>query len=655
MAIAKISLQQTPHPLAMDIYANSPKNTYVTGITKLFVMPTDSGGIPAVAVSKKDSLFITSAYTILMMFIFMVGWNLIIAIVMAFWPTHDDPNRQTVLVALWNSGESMNAITLMASYCIRVIHYMLGDNPAEGPSGLEAKGAQSHQGVAGQGSKTGSNDICPTIESVLLVREEQNRTSEGSAPSNAKCRVSDLLWGLLFVFIALAMTVGNIIAGILVPVQLSMGNVAPPAKDAIFYPDITLYGTGVGNVTGVPRLVPLFSPPVLRALGSIEASEVTVRKRVNVVVQTVDGSSEATYNYSVTGVDMGLQSDPKLQLKVKGSCRTDYTWLLNSTKQEDTYRLFGGNNTLSVKYKPELDLPPNLQFEFDYEGDWYEGSNTSYAMIINTRGRYSNTPGQDPWYLTGKSGVVNASFAYQVAQGRPVLSCWEDNKWHLNGKEADTRDLDMLPGLKLDRLWVKVFQFEFAYPRVTWVGLLGGQSALKSASSFPPYSYILDAGASTIKNDLERLVMAAWVSSRNVLRDTTTYDRNGMQNSAEGPGGSVEAASAQFVLQSGNVVTLSARILISVPSMFLFLLITQQSLSWALRHSGCGQKSILPDERKNGVAMLATQLYRRVDQRINSRNWKHTGSRLPFVYPSGIVGRIAETNPDEELGGANTH
>jgi len=301
-----------------------------------------------------------------------------------------------------------------------------------------------------------------------------------------------------------------------------------------------------------------------------------------------------------------------------------------------------------------MNLPPHLEFEFDYTGGSDEGSNTSYAMIINTGGLYSYSPGQDPWYLTERSRI-NARFAYQVARGRPVLSCWEDNKWHLNGKEADTWNLDKLPGLKLHSLWVAVLQGEFSLPRVTWVGILGGQSALQSASSFPAYSYALDAGGATIKNDLERLVLAAWVSSRNILRDTTTYDRNGMQNIAEGPGGSVEDATVQFVLQSGDVVTLSGRILISVPSVLLFLLITQQSLSWAHRRSGLGKKSILPDRRKNGVAMLATQLYRGLDQRVNSRNWKHTESRIPFVYPSGVEGRIAETSPDKKLGGPSTH
>jgi len=574
---------------------------------------------------------------------------------MAFWPTCGDPNRQTALVALWNSGESMNAMTLMGSYCKRVILHKIGDNPVEAPSGSGAKGAQSHPGVAGQDSKTGSDDICPTIESVSPIREKQIDPSEVPSTSNARCGVSDLLWGLLFAFIALAMTVGNVIAGILVPAQLSVGNVAPPAKDAIFYPDLLLYGLAPDNGTGISKLNSLFAPSALRALGSIEASGVTVRKRVYVDVQTYGGSSYANYNYNVTGVDMGLQSDPKLQLRVKGSCHTDYTWLLNSTDQADTYRLFG-NRTLRVNYQPELELPPMLKLDYDATG---EGSNTSYVMIITTRGLYSYTPGQDPWYSTQRSGG-DAPFAYQVDRERPVLNCWEDSTWHLNGKEVDVWNLDRLPGLKLNRLWVEVFPYEFGVPRVVQVGLAAGQSALKSGSYFTAPSYVLDAGASTIESDLERLVLAAWVSSRNVLRDTTTYDRNGMQNYAEGPGGAVEPAAVQFVLQSGDVVTLSARILISVPSILLFLLIVQQGFSWAHRHSRLGKKSILPNERKNGVAMLATQLYRGVDQRINSRNWKHKESRIPFVYPSRVGERITENtptqnHPDEKLGGPSTH
>ena len=518
----------------MDIYTNPANNTYVLGITKHFTMPTDSGGISAVAVPKNTADYISSAYTILMILIFMVGWDLILAIIMAFWHTSSQ-HSQTPLAALWDSGESMSATMLLGSYCKAVI---LG-NPKEG---------------------------------------------------SMKWKSTDLPWGLPFVFIALVMTLGNAAAGVVVPAQLAMGNVVPPAKDVIFYPDVAHLNRNDDDGAGIAKLDSLKAPSALRALGTIEVSEAIVGKRVHIESGINDDSASLDYDYNVTGVDMGLQNDPKLKLRVKGSCRTDDTWLLNSTDQGDTYRLFGGNDTFEVKYQPEVGLPPMVNFRINRNTGG--GSNVSYAMIANTGGLYSYTSGQDPWYVTDRAGP-NGSAAYQVRRKRPALSCWEAKTWHLNGKDVDGSNLNTLPGLNLHKLWRDtVFPFEFGDPRVVSVGNAAGLFALKSASHAVAPSFILDAGASGILDDLKRLVLASWVSSRNVLRDTTTYKATeGMTNVAEGPGGSVEAASAKFVLPSGDVVTLSVRVLISVPAILLFLFIVQQSLSCVLPDSESGKKA----------------------------------------------------------------
>ena len=629
----------------MDIYTNPQRQTYVLGVTKRFTMPTDSGGIPAVAVSKSASVYISSAYTILMILIFMIGWNLILAIIMAFWPTHGDPNRQTALVALWNSGESMNATTLMVYYCKKVILHMLGRDSGRATKDVENETSNPYHAVD-QDPNTDSNDTNLPIKNIPPGQEKPNETPEASSAHKAKCGARNLLWGLLFGFIALAMTVGNVAAGIFVPGQLSMGNVAPPAKDLIFYPDVPLYLLTDDNGAGAAKLNSLYAPSALRAIGSIEASKVTVRERVNVDVKTFNGSSQATYDYTVTGVDMGLQSDPKLQLKVRGACHTDDTWLQNSTDKDDTYKLFG-KSTAMYKYQPDMDAPPTANFEIDPDTGGGPTSNTSYAMIVNTGGRYSYTAGQDPWYVTDKSGA-NGGVAYQVRRERPVLSCWEVNRWHLNGKDVDILDLGTLPGLKLNNFWTKkVFPYEFGAPRVVRVGRAAGTSALKSASYAAAPSYILDAGASTIKDDLERLVLASWVSSRNVLRDTTTYDGGTMRNSAEETGGSVAASSAKFVLQSGDVETLSVRILIAIPVILLVLLVVEKILVCALRHAKkFGQKPIFGEE-KNGVALQATQLFRGLDKKIHRLNeWEHEKGLIPFIYPPKSTGSANETPAD---------
>lgn len=581
----------------MDIYTNPQKHTYVTGITKFFLMPTDSGGIPAVAVTKKTSVYISSTYTILMILIFMVGWNLIIGIVMAFWPTDGDPNRQTALVALWNSGESLNAFALMSDYCKRMITAMLGHRP----------------------------DPTSTAGTRCTGRS-------GSSASKAKCGASNLLWGLLFAFLALSMTVGNVVSGILVPVELVMGNLVPPAKGVIFYPDVAFYSREDDNSAGFAKLNSLRAPAALRSLGSIESSKVTVRDRISVDVETTGGSTKAKYNYTVTGVDMGLQSDPKLQLKVKGECHTDETWLLDSNDQEDTYKLFGGNETLTIKHQPLVDFPPMVTFSIDNNTGDSSTSNTSYAMIVNTGGLYSYTAGVDPWYVTDKGGA-NASVAYQVRGGRPALSCWEVSRWHLNGKDVDVWDLKKLPGLKLHNLWIeKVFPYEFGAPRVVTIGNAAGPAALKSASYATAPRYILDAEASAIKTDIERLLLGGWVSSRNVVRDTTTYDQGKLQGVTEGTGGSVPDGMAKFVLQSGDVETLSVRILIAVPAILLFLFIVEKTLSCVLRHSH-PKTSIISGEKNDATALVATQIFRKLDQEIDTKVWEHKDSLIPLVYP----------------------
>jgi len=574
----------------------------------------------------------------------MIGWNLILAIIMAFWPTKGDPNRRSALVALWNSGESMNATTLMVYYCMRVILYMRRGKPNEASSVPGGKGFQPHPAVTRESPKIDSNVVVHTSEDAPLIPEKQNSIPDGYFDSNLKCGVSNLLWGLLFVFIALVMTAGNFAAGILVPVQLAMGNVAPADKDAIFYPNVPYYSRDDDHGAGISKLQSLKVPSAFRALGVAESLDFTVRKRVNLNSITANGSVELNYDYNVTGLDMGLLSDPKLKLMVNGSCRTDHTWLLSSTNKSDTYRLFGGNQTLEVKRQQGVDLPPMVNWRVN--PNMGGGSNISYAMIVNTGGLYSYTSGQDPWYATEKT--MNGALAYRVRGGRPALSCWEAKRWRLNGKEVDGSKLNTLHGLKLHKFWAdKVFSLEFSVPLVLSVGRAVGSSALKSASFALGPEFILDAGASAILNDLERLVLASWVSGRNVLRDTTTYESSNMINLAKGSKGSAEVTTGSrpvdFVLQSADVVTLSVRILIAVPAILLFLFMLKCTLAYYIPHDiKFVQGPIFPGEKKNKAALLATQLHRGLDQRMTSRNWKHTESPFPFTYPTDTQGPITK-------------
>ncbi|PWW75966.1 hypothetical protein C7212DRAFT_357791 [Tuber magnatum] len=626
----------------MDIYTNPPKNSYVTGFTKGFIMPTDSGGIPAVVVSKRSASLVVSAYTILILFIFMVGWNLILAVIMSFWPTLRDKNRHIALVALWNSGESMNAATLMFEFCKRMIFAdpePNGKNDPEGGNSAAASGGGARSDGAAAGGDRDPSSGHPDSISKSKQPSNEKQGTEHQPESTPPSRSSNLWWGILFFLLAATMSVGNIAAGILVAGELLMGNVAPPAKEEIFYPDYNLYTAAGDNGAGLSKLTSLRAPAALRAIGAIEASDVTVRDRVSLdTIPAPDGQSSSdwmglSYAYNVTGVDMGLQSDPKLVLRVKGSCHTDSSWLVkNSTGERDEYKLWGEGDPVFVKRQPDADVPPMVNFYLKKQS---VGSNISYAMIVQTAGRYSFSSGQDPWYATEKTRT-KVPIAYQIRPGRPALSCWETKRWHLGTSEAETDQLSSLPGLKLYKLWAEeVFPFEFLMPRVVTLGRAAGSSALKSTSFAAAPSYVLDAGLSSIRTDLERLVLASWVNSRNVLRDTTAYKGDGMVNLAQRGKGAVEDGAAKFVLQSGDVGTLSVRILISVPLILLFLYFVDVCLGWVLKHKNLGQPSVFDDNVKNSISLLATQLYRRLDEQLNPPgNWSHKLAAIPAIYRS---------------------
>ncbi|KAG0135078.1 hypothetical protein HOY82DRAFT_577051 [Tuber indicum] len=605
----------------MDIYTNPPPNTYVTGFTKLFTMPTDSGGIPAVAVSRRSASLVVSGYTILTVFIFMVGWNLILSIIMAFWPTNLDPNRYTALIALWNSGESMIAMKAMWGYCRKM---MMG-----GPKTRRASSS-------GRSRPSDLEARVPTDQKEPnLSQTPQPSEPPASSRSNKKARTGNLWWGICFFLIALTMWAGNNVAGVLIAGELLMGNVAPPAKDSIFYPDVPKYSRNDDNGASIAKLDSLKAPSALRAIGSIEASDVTVRKRVNIVgipkpseLQETEPWAGRDYDYEVTGVDMGLQNAPKLKLQVKGSCRTDYTWLVNSTNEGDTYKLFGKDRSYTAKLQPDVNLPPMVAVEVDVNS---ETDKTAFAMIVNTGGLFSYTSGSDAWYFTEPTG--STGMAYQVRRKRPVLNCWETRRWHLNGKDVETDKLETLPGLNLHKVLVDIFKFEFALPRIVSMSRAAGTGALRSATYSVAPSFILDAEASSIVTDLERLVLASWVSSRNVLRDTTTFKGNKMDDIAKGGRGSVEDGVTKFVIQSGDVGTLSVRILISIPVVLLVLVAIDLILSFVLKHDTSEENIILHRYIARGNALLATQLYRGLDEEIYGEDrWDSKNTVIPAVY-----------------------
>lgn len=154
------------------------------------------------------------------------------------------------------------------------------------------------------------------------------------------------------------------------------------------------------------------------------------------------------YDYTVTGLDFGLQHKDAVHfsVKVKGACTFEYGWF-NATRSNnvtDFYDIFGV--PVGVSRTALGRAPSGIVFLKSFIA-WQE-SNKSYAIIPETVGRMSYTQGTDPWYTT--TALLNEHGFFEVEHRRPVLSCWQQDTWTYRERVAKAiDDLGNLSGLNL--------------------------------------------------------------------------------------------------------------------------------------------------------------------------------------------------------------
>jgi hypothetical protein len=108
--IGKLEFYPKPHRSGYDTY-------------RFFYMPTPTGSTWAIAVDHEVADYIITIYTILISFIFLIGWKIITYLAAAIFITDNSPNRYVGLVSFLNSGEPMAAISNMIAYCWRIRRY----------------------------------------------------------------------------------------------------------------------------------------------------------------------------------------------------------------------------------------------------------------------------------------------------------------------------------------------------------------------------------------------------------------------------------------------------------------------------------------------------------------------------------------------------
>ncbi|KAK0710599.1 hypothetical protein B0H67DRAFT_262423 [Lasiosphaeris hirsuta] len=516
------------------LYVSPPERAYV--VMRPFEMPTAKGPVWAVALPTSSAVFVNAALSVVLTIMFTWLWGLIAAATLYFAPHHFSRRRLVTLVALRNAPDPWAACKAFAAL---------------------------------------------TLESMGCFRQRRP-----GRPSTWR----DTAFACGFAIVALSVVATSVVIGIMGPPFFQIGNVAPVEATEIYFPRSM-------KISDARAYRALRAEPSLRALSSVEVFGKSIGERVHVsedsTVKTTDPSRPMyglTYGYNITGVELGLQRETDLMLSVRGACRTEYGWFDRDNKN-DTFEIQFIFNNPNQTFKttltePLILTPPKPYFFLQSNADEIDNQslagNISYAVAATVSHRQSTRAGTDPWYLTEPSGSGSDN-PYRIKAGRPALSCWHQDVWSCCGGKSvnGTRNLSELESLAVPQALQDVFAIALLTPPVQRVGRDAVMSALSSAiSTSGAVNGVLDAATSSIFRDMERLIMAGYVSTLNILGDSTLFEpspedyKNSNWFTNETTGELLDEADA-FVVQTSSVQTFNLTGLITLAVIIFVMLVTK--------------------------------------------------------------------------------
>ncbi|KAJ4197285.1 hypothetical protein NW759_016335 [Fusarium solani] len=556
-----------------DIYTPPPDYSYL--LQKGFSMPSHNGDRWAVSFSNNGATIMAAALSVIVTVSFLCLWNLIAFFGLLFdgKPTDGKPTRRryVAMVMLWNSNHPWFAFKALLDYSIQCMKH-------------------------------------PTT----------------SAPTTSK---NDLWYGFCFCLVAFAAFTGSLVMGIFAPSLVQIGNVAPVRPNTVFYPVTPSPDRPVEAL----QEFGLRAPAVMRSLGSVEAAKVTLRSRVLIdyddsysPARNGDTVASLGYTYNLTGAEMGLQKGSDLALDVEGFCITEYGWAAEvsekaaevadyyyhwNKKGKDTFTwvLLNNNDILNAPKAAFLIHP-------DGSDQMVKDSNVSYAVIVHSAHRSSITESNDPWYVTESRPTENVTEApydakFWMRRERPVLSCWEKSNWRYGKHTVDSvYGLKDIPGMKIKEVLLDVLEAALGTgPMIARLGNASGDSALRSRTTSP--NGVINAQASKMKDDMERLILAAFVATRSIFTDTTMFGQPDDYTSVfTGPDKQPRDGSGNFVVSSPDIQTFSLTGIVTLV-VILGALMLANTITWAclsFYHNG----SSSPDRWTRYRVLEAAQLFR---------------------------------------------
>jgi hypothetical protein len=301
------------------------------------------------------------------------------------------------------------------------------------------------------------------------------------------------------------------------------------------------------------------------------------------------------YNYTLTGLDFGLQKAPDLVHSVSGECWTEYRWYngtLTSGGEWETYSLWFEGNAEVITYTLSHKEGSIVDFDVKYpvcRDDDFSEETVAYAILFGTAGRKTTLwRSKNPLILTEDHLYRHTNF-YIIKTGRPILSWWQKTSWGMNGQTVGTRHLNQLSSLNdtvSSLIKDIVIPAYFKYPSlIQMLGSLRSQVFTINSKSDEDGVFCGETEPDNFaQNDISRLIRASYVSSRTFLVDMIRAPPEPSPfrgNITEDDRASL--ASTGFVLAIRDVSTLSATVLIAVPSVLLFLSFILLSLEVKMR------------------------------------------------------------------------
>ncbi|KAH7210014.1 hypothetical protein DER44DRAFT_864739 [Fusarium oxysporum] len=289
-----------------------------------------------------------------------------------------------------------------------------------------------------------------------------------------------------------------------------------------------------------------------------------------------------------------LQNFADLVVKVSGSCRTDYSWATRRKSPAgytwDTYYPWGEKET-NQSFSVATELSPSYRLDFvtwlhpDIDKPQQHG-NRSFAFLAATALIPSQSYSEDPWYQTQSS----------------------------NGSD-----------------------FSLGLPNV-----------VKSAATSPVKTYVgsasgayIGAGASSLVGDMTRLILAGYLSSRQIFQEIVLMPRPSPNSPSilDAAVGKLLDGARDFVVRTDEAVAMRLDLLIIAPTLLALLWLAVGALELLKR------KDIWRRFGARAGALSATQLFRQLDEHLSGHDWTGTTAAIPqpSVEDSGLAIDVSES------------